>query len=146
MEGGRRIRTRTCTRPKPQAGGDQCQGQNQQTSSCGKTCFHLAIFDFPNLVTYAIDEPGILDLQPKLPSAEEMESKDGMFSSTPIPWNNGIIFCPESASQPCQHWDFKMGSWTQMDTRPYPGVKQMQLEFNGKRFLAGGKLGSTKLR
>ncbi len=91
-----------------------------------------------DLKVHAIDEPGIVSLDLKLPSAEEMESKDGLDASYMITCENGIIFCPASGNKPCQQWNVLSGIWSQMTTRPHEGYVISQIDVNGKRWMTGG--------
>ncbi len=141
LEGGQRIRTRSCTRPMPKAGGLECQGESKQTSSCGNSCFHFAVLDGSSIEVHVIDEPGIIHLDPSLPSG----TNDTLGENTMIPWNNGIIFCLWSSYIPCQHWNTISASWTQMKSRPHLGFILTMVNVNGKIWLPGGYFEGARL-
>ena len=136
LEGGVRLRTRSCTNPNPEHGGESCQGISRQTSTCGETCYHLALLIDNNIGLFALDEPGILDLDLDFPKNFDVVP----MNSDIIGWKTGLLLCPQLTDGSCHYWDMRTSSWEQMTTKPHKGEYATYLTHGNRIWKFGGRL------
>lgn len=140
MQGGLRIRTRSCSNPEPKFGGQGCQGETKQSMTCGPTCqIVLVIGGNKNSEVYSIDQ-SLEHIKPKLPPKSDLEQNMQFNRPNVMYWRNGILICTIFLDENCHHWDFNKGIWTEMDGRPsHQHFVAGSLTINGKWMLAGGR-------
>ena len=142
MQGGLRLRSRSCSNPEPKFGGQGCQGEMKQMMTCGPTCqtvFVLGLNEKDSSI-YTIDQT-IDYIEPKLPPKSDLEQTDAQFDrSNILYWRNGILICPRFRNENCQHWDFNECKWTDMKSRPFHEHSVCGLlVINGKWMVACGR-------
>ncbi len=144
MQGGLRLRSRSCSNPEPKFGGQGCQGETKQTMTCGPLCQSVFVLgqDEKDSEIYSIDQ-SIDNIKPKLPPKSDLEQRTEFDRSNIVYWRNGILICPHFPNENCQHWDFDDGIWTDTNSRPFHDhTTAGNMVINGKWMLAGGYRGS----